>query len=360
MKPKITYQILLASTFFAICSMVLLFIFSEDIIHHQNNFIRRFPNQVTKAHQIDLRFNSYYLAGTTGNKIYLGNYTAPLLITVIDTALKTKKEFNANLSNINYPFQSVQVRVVPPNFYVVDGTVPIIFKGKIKDWKASVKWHGSVLFSRFELIDSLTIACRSIKNPSGESVLGTLYFGNPAVFNLNYKLLQKQIDGIFDVDGTLQYDPQLKRLVYVYLYRNQFIVADKRLNLDYRGKTIDTVHRAQIEVAYLANTQEKKLAAPPLIVNKISAVYKNLLFVNSGLPGRYEDDKMWKEASIIDVYDLNDKSYISSFYIYDISNKKLKSFFVRDNHLYGFVGQYLVDYKFTKLITDNYSLNKTL
>lgn len=339
---------------FSIGSISLLFIVSEDIIHHRNNFVRRFPGNAVKFNDIDLKFSSYYFAGASAGKIYLGNHTAPLLVTELDTALLKRKEFKIHPNRTNFLFQSVQVRILPPNFYLIDGTVPVIYKGNINNWEAQVKWNGSTTFSHYQLMDSLTLAFRSNSNINGESILGSLHFGNPPKTSLNSKLLQKQIDGIFDVDGTMHYDKDIQKLVYIYLYRNEFIVADKALDLDHRGKTIDTISKAQIKVATVASRQEMKFSAPPVIVNKSTAVCKNLLFVNSALLGKYEPAEMWKDASVIDIYDLNTNSYQGSFYIYHIKNKKLENFFILGNDFYGFIGPYLVHYKLSKKLTNSY------
>lgn len=353
-KPAALASAFSLTSFFSIGIVALLFMLSEDIMHHRNNFVRRFPADATKFNEIDLKFSSYYFAGSTKDKIYLGNYTAPLLVTELDTVLQKRKEFKIHPNRTDFLFQSVQVRILSPYFYLIDGSVPVIFKGNIKDWNGYVKWNGATTFSHYQLIDSLTLAFRSNNTINSENILGTLHFGKEPKAHFNPNLLQKQIDGIFDVDGFLHYDKDLQKLVYIYLYRNQFIVADKMLNLGYRGKTIDTISKAQIKVVNVASRQERKLAAPPLIVNKTSAVCKNLLFVNSALLGKYEPEEMWKGASIIDIYNLNSNSYQGSFYIYNIKNEKLKNFFVRDNNFYGFIGQHLVHYKLSKRLTNSY------
>ncbi|MCL6461300.1 MAG: hypothetical protein I4O51_05455 [Flavobacterium micromati] len=268
--------------------------------------------------------------------------------------MKKKTEFTIQPNRIDFPFQSVQVRILSPNFYLIDGSVPVIFKGKINNWKAYVKWEGNMTFSHYQIMDSLSVAIRSNNNLSGESVLGVLQFENTSKPYFNPRLLQKQIDGIFDVDGSLHFDKNIQKLVYVYLYRNQFIVADQRLNLDYRGKTIDTISKAQIKVATVKSRNEIKLATPPLIVNKTSAVCKNLLFVNSALLGKYEPKEMWNQASVIDIYNLNSNSYQGSFYIYNIKNNKLKNFFILGDNFYGFVGQHLVHYKLSEILVKAY------
>ncbi|WP_281638286.1 DoxX family protein [Flavobacterium marginilacus] len=357
-QSKAIYLSLLATAIASAGIVFLFFYLSEDIIHHRNNFVRRFPSDAIKVNQIDLKFNSYYFAGYSKNRIYLGNSTAPLLVTTLDTLLHKSQEFRIHPNRTNFAFQSVQVRVLPPNFYLIDGSVPVIFKGKIKDWNGYVKWNGATTFSHYQLIDSLTLAFRTSNTFNGEITLGSLFFGRASKATFNSKLLQKQIDGIFDVDGMLHFDNDLKKMVYVYLYRNQFVVADRSLNLNYRGKTIDTVSKAQIKIAEISKRNERKLAAPPLIVNKASAVCKNLLFVNSALLGKYEPSEMWNQASIIDIYNLNTNSYEGSFYIYHIDNEKMRRFFVLDNNFYGFIGRYLVCYKLNKGITNSYFKSK--
>ncbi|MFV5687823.1 MauE/DoxX family redox-associated membrane protein [Flavobacterium sp. ZT3R25] len=199
-KPAALASIFSLSTFFSVGIVAVLFILSEDIMHHRNNFVRRFAGNATKVNEIDLKFSSYYFAGIANDKIYLGNYTQPLLVTTLDTLLHKREKFKIHPSRTDFPFQSVQVRVLPPNFYLIDGPVPIIFKGNIKDCNGSVKWNGSTTFSHYQLIDSLTLAIRSNDNLKGESQLGSLYFGNKSKARFNENLLQKQIDGIFDVD----------------------------------------------------------------------------------------------------------------------------------------------------------------
>ncbi|UPT69973.1 MAG: hypothetical protein M0D53_12635 [Flavobacterium sp. JAD_PAG50586_2] len=166
----------------------------------------------------------------------------------------------------------------------------------------------------------------------------------------NPALLQKQIDGRFDTDGVLSYDGYTNQLVYIYYYRNQYIVADSKLNLIHRGNTIDTTTRAKIKVAFIKDRNEKKFSAPPMTVNKNAYAYKGLLFVNSALMGRYESEKMWKQASIVDVYDYKNRRYIVSFYVYNIDGERLADFAVQGNNFYGIVGTHLVSYKMSNLV----------
>lgn len=333
--------------------VIVLFILSEDIMQHRNNFVRRFPDQVFKMGTTDLGFNSYYFAGTAKSKIYLGNYTAPLLLTEVDSLLKTKSEIVVGIDNLKLPFRSLELRVQSEYFYVVDGTVPCVFRGATGRWKATTLAVLTKPFSLPVIIDTVSVAYRT-HTSNAESILGYTTFGTKGFTYQNPKLLQKQIDGLFDSDGTLLYDSGTKKIIYLYRYRNQFIVADSKLKLLYRGKTIDTISKAQIHVAYNKARNEKKLSAPPLTVNRSGSVYKGLLFVHSGLIGKFEDAKMWRQTSVVDVYDIKTNTYMESFYVYDIGGKKMRRFYVNDSDFYALIGTHLVRYSLSTAIKQRF------
>lgn len=345
-KFVIGYLSILATS--AIGLVVALFLMSEDIIQHRNNFIRRLPAQFSKQYEIDLGYNSYYFAGLTNGKIYLGNTTAPLLLTEIDTSLKNKKELVVKLNNLNLPFRSLQLQVHAKNFYASDGTVPAVFHGKTGLWYATQIPQVKSKFSNPVFTDSTSFAFRKHK-ANAENVLARFDEKQNKTIT-NPTILQKQVDGIFDTDGILNYDPNSNLLVYLYYYRNQYIVCDSKLNIIHRGNTIDTISKAQIKVAFNKDRNEKKLSAPPLTVNKNAYLHRGLLFVNSSLMGKFEDEKMWRQASLIDIYDIKNRSYIVSFYVYNIEGKRLSRFAVEGNTFYGIVGRHLVSYKMSYLV----------
>lgn len=354
-KTKFVYGFLIILFTTGIAIIAALFVLSEDIIQHRNNFVRRLPEQFSKEHDIDLGFNSYYFAGADNGKLYLGNVTAPLLLTETDTTLKSKKEKVIKLSTVNFPFRSVNIQVYSKYFFASDATVPVIFRGKTEHWYAEQITGINYDFSNPVFTDSVSVAFRTHKK-NLESVLGAAKFNLSNVIT-NPALLQKQIDGRFDTDGILNYDQYTKQLVYIYYYRNQYIVADSGLNLIHRGNTIDTTSKAKIKVAFIKDRNLKKFSAPPMTVNKNAYAYKGLLFVNSALMGKYESEKMWKQASIVDVYDYTNLTYVVSFYIYNIDGERLTDFAVQGNNFYGIVGSHLVSYKMSHLVLKRYSKN---
>ncbi|MNS50998.1 hypothetical protein D3C72_836610 [compost metagenome] len=328
-----------------------LFLFSEDIMEKENPFIRRFPQATAaKVGSIDIRNTSYYVAGTDKNTIYLANRLAPLQILEIDSDLKKKTNHIIQLDRENFEFRAVEVRISPPYFYVYDGTVPVIFKGMISDWKAKVVSEKKFYFSEIIFINEKQLAFRTQKPPTGENILGIANSNDSLPIKYNPLVLQKQKEGIFDTDGTLQYSTTLRKFIYTYYYRNQYIITDENLVVEHRGNTIDTTTRAKLKVVKLKQSGDTKLAAPPYMVNRHTTVRGNLLFVNSLLRGKYEGNDVWKHATVVDVYDISKQTYVLSFYVYDEEGFRMKNFFAGDSAMYIISGHYLLKYGYGKRI----------
>ncbi|WP_433780476.1 MauE/DoxX family redox-associated membrane protein [Flavobacterium anhuiense] len=342
----------------SVCSIslvVILFLLSENIVHYHNKLTRRFPHSpIRQTAILDLKVNSFYFAGVDGNTVYLGNITAPLMVTTLNRNLVQTKVKMIDLNRKDLPFRGVRVTVQNPYFFVADGTVPCIFRGKTSDWKAELVLQKGEYFGSVLPIDSSALAVATYSKTNGDKILGLIELGKKERTVLNPDMLQKQFDGVFDTDGHLLYSAGMQKIIYLYAYRNQFTIADRELNIKERGSTIDTIKHAKLSVSKDAKHMQRQLSKPPLFVNKSSAVCKNLLFVNSAVPGRFEDDRMWKRTSIIDVYDLNQKSYLLSFTINNLGDKKLKSFMVYDDQLYALIGNHIIAYKIDVQITSKY------
>jgi uncharacterized membrane protein YphA (DoxX/SURF4 family) len=350
------YFIITFAAIVSILAVVILYLLSEDIIHNRNTFIRRFDAHAqVEYNKYDLGLNSYYFAGVDHDTIYLGNVTTPLFLTRIDTAFKSRNRTKIELDQPDLAFHDIHIKVSPPYFFVTDGTVPAIFLGKVKDWKAFNQKGEVPFFTLADPIDSTNIAMRLTSLIKKQNTLAVYSLSKGKLVSQNTTILEKQIDGIFDTDGMLISNDRLKRVHYIYYYRNQFLTANIKMQQINKGKTIDTVSKAEIKVAELS-AGERQMSKPPLIINKASAVYGNLLFIKSKRIGRFEDEKMLKDTSILDVYNLNDGSYISSMYLYHINGMEMTSFKVVENKIYAISGRYLSVIKLPEKIADTYSV----
>ncbi|GAA3619574.1 hypothetical protein GCM10022397_01710 [Flavivirga jejuensis] len=316
-------------------------------------------NAPEKIHELNLGYNRFYIAGAAEGKVYLSNSKAPLYLLAVDTALQNKQEIRLTTDRDSFLLRSPQVQVTPPYFFLMDGTVPYIFRGSTKDWKGHSMLKTPLYFNYAQAMDSVTLAVRAFSNKTEEFTLGSITLSDSASITLSHKLLQKQVDGIFDVDGTLQYNQQQRQLIYTYRYRNQYIVANDNLQLQLLGKTIDTISQAQIQVGTISSKNQKKMAIPPLSVNKFCATYANYLFVNSKILGRTESLFLWEKSSIIDVYHIAENRYMFSFYVADIGEKKLRSFKVLNNKFIGLIGNHIVIYQLDKRLKEALPISTT-
>jgi len=343
---KSSFRIIIASVLLSSAVMILLFSSSEDIMHNENPFIRRYPKHpIILDKSLDLQFNSFYFAGYSKDRIYLGNVSNPLHILSFNATLGDRRDNRIGFLRKDIPFRMIRISIKDSRFYIMDGSVPCIFRGNVSDWKINRELTGSPKFTLAVPLDSSNIAFRFHKGKNASHVLGVFQYGDPSKIIYNDKLLRKQVDGIFDTDGILMGSEKDQKLVYLYYYRNQFVTADKNGNFVNEGHTIDTISTAQINVAHLKGRNERKMASPPLVVNDLAVVCGNLLFVKSKIHGRFEKEELWEQAAIIDVYNFEKNSYLMSFAIYEIGNKKLQSFYVTPTHVYAIIGNELVVYE---------------
>ncbi|WP_435522759.1 hypothetical protein [Chryseobacterium indoltheticum] len=187
--------------------------------------------------------------------------------------------------------------------------------------------------------------------------LGLLSTGFYPSAVLKPNLLEKINDGIFDTDGKLLFDDTAQKLVYVYNYRNQFVVADQHLDHNHTFQTIDNLQIPKIEVTQLSNGS-KKMKNPSTTVNKNAFVYKGVLFIESPRMGKSEDKKLWKKSFSIDTYAINEQKYLGSFYLPKISDSPITGLMVSNNTLFTIIGNELIRYRLAQNITQHFIQGK--
>ena len=323
-----------------------LYILSNELNHKRNDFVRLFPPHLSDpVGYLDIEYNSYYIAGTASNHIYLGNSTAPLHLLVVDTSLTDTVHVNLKIDNPeDFKFKAIRVKVDSPYFYITDGIVPAIFKGTVNTWEATRNIRKPAYFTDAIPVTNSSFVLKTVSE-SHENIIakqGT----KPPYLKFANSVLEKQVDGLFCTDGMLHFAPSLDYLVYLYHYRNEFICMDTSLNVLYKGNTIDTVSRAQIKVAKIESKNEVTLAAPPLMVNKQSSVFNEWLFVNSNMLSKNENVEVFSAVPVIDVYNLKDGKYQFSFYLFGTNKEgaKMHGFKVFNNMIVALFGKNLITY----------------
>jgi len=310
--------------------VISLYLVSGINMKQGNDFKRLLPpHPVTKTESFDLLYNSFYFSGYDNNKVYLGNVTAPLYLIELDLKTMDTLHWKVHVENMDTLRlrNNTRVGIYPPYFYIMDGSTPQLYKGNVGEWIARQSTNDSIFFSKAVPMSPKSLAIRTVSSKTGEYILGKLYGVKPRLY-LNSKLLEKQVDGIFCTDGMLHYNRDLNKLLYLYHYRNQFMVMDTTMTHYEYGHTIDTNSRAKIQATGINKGKSVTMSAPPLMVNRLSTTFGNLLFVNSALMAGNETRASFEKAAVVDVYHLQKKTYEFSFYIDHINGSRLTDLIV--------------------------------
>ncbi len=350
--------ILLLCSCFLIATVVVVTLYAANykIVHERGGFLREYEKKfVRKTAEMEIGFSSWYFAGATADSIYFGNVTAPFHILMVDKALSGSQRVKIRLKDLENAsvYQSARVSVDLPYFYLADGYQPALYRGRIGEWIAEpFDWDTRVYFQKFVPITPTSFAIRSNSVRSRENILGKVQVDSPRV-KLNDKLLQKQVDGIFCTDGLLMHNKDINKLVYSYYYRNEFLVCDTNLNLEYRGHSLDTFTKAQLKIGHINSDQIDKLLEKRTINSK-SATYSNYLFLKSNVLAKNDKDVALRHAALIDVYNLLTKRYAFSFsipnYRYSTDNVPMREFLVTDSALYALYEKQLVKFDLRKAV----------
>lgn len=170
-----TAVLLGASNILSCLMIVLLFFSSEHIIKRDNNFTRRFLQYpVVEDKSLPLDNDHYYFAGEDSDHLYLGSNQYPQILTAISKDLETKSTIKITPDNLNYPFKSIKIIVQSPYYYFTDGTVPIIFRGKLGNPNAKQISYEDAFFSQIVVRDSSNFILRTFDRTTKDLTLASL------------------------------------------------------------------------------------------------------------------------------------------------------------------------------------------
>lgn len=323
--------------------MILLYtIYSNNLKKNSYNFERKLVYAVKAIFTQDIHFNTYYFAGNSANHLYLGNRAKPLTLLRLDNSLKNPDSIAINLSSVAYDSIGIgKILIDSPDLYVVNGMRHSVFRGNTANWELSRSGAKPPFFQDFVPLSSSSYIYRYVNKDKNNSIKKE-NLGEKPINNDN--LLKKQVDGLFCTDGFLEYNAFLKQLVYVYLYRNEVLVADTNLRLVRTLNTIDPIAKAQFKVSKINSSNSMVVTSPILLVNGNASSWKQYLFVHSKLMGKHEDDQLFKNSVVIDVYDLTKSKYLYSFYLPKHNGLPITQLKVIGNSIYTISGHFITCY----------------
>lgn len=346
---KISTKIVLmtACAMLSCIAMAAIFRTSQYKSRHMNSLTRIFPPGLAEqAVTAELKFNSYYFAGSEEGLVYLGNSTAPLLVTVLDSTLSVRSTHHIKLNSQARGMHAPKIKIDPPYFYIYEGSVPYIYKGLISDWKAYLKIDSGNTFSQLQPVGPSQAVARFTDAKATKNILGLVNLETKSI-DLKPGLLSEE--NLFSTDGILLFDKSENKIAYIHYYTNRILITDANLGTALIAKTIDTTEAPELKIAALKN--ERTFSEMPVLANRLAHFDSGWIYVNSQIIGQHESKQRWKDSSIIDVYDSNTKGYLASFYIDDIDGRKARSFWVDGNSAYVLGGSKIIRYRLRKFLT---------
>lgn len=323
---------LFVGTLIGILPVIVLYVHSNDFHRSKNSFYRIFPAHfILTTNILEKRPINDYIIGNSTNNIYISNYHHPFELFIANMNLHDTCSIRFALPDYqNYDPSQIQVSVDSPNVFIIDKLRSTIFRLEI-DHPNLIKALDTLKFSSSaaSIVSSKSIILRTYQENIQSNILTKVTFNFRRLLN-SANVLQKQVDGFFCTDGSMQIDHQSNRLVYMYFYRNQFICLDTNLQVIYRSKTLDTNSQSKIEVRTVH--EQNILASPPVFVNKFICLSGKTILICSALRADNEDQEAFKNNSVIDVFDSKDGRYRFSFYLPKIHNNKISSFILRESN----------------------------
>ncbi|WP_268225119.1 hypothetical protein [Sinomicrobium oceani] len=334
-----------------ICCILLvagLFAWSQKDAIRDHGFERTLVNnKISYINTVPLKQEAYYFAGHDKDSIYMGNYKNPtkLLKIVLPQMDTTYIDILLAPEDSIQPYKTYTVNVQPPYFYFMEGTTPILKRGKLNHWEPKRFMYDNTYFIAALPIGEKRAALKSVSRKTQEYALGLEKNTDPKI-ELKYDILEKQIDGIFCTDGQMLFSEALSKLIYIYYYRNQFMVMNQDVELLYRGTTIDTISKVKIKTATNQEGNVRKLASPQFLVNKRTAIHNQYIYIYATGMAKNDELNDFKNSSTIDVYDLQKKgTYSYSFRVPDFKHSKISDFLVIKNYVLTYQGNHVIVYR---------------
>ncbi len=331
----------------SVLGVVFFYLFSDKINDKKNGFIRLFPpHMVEYQKKLDIKYNSYYITGATSENVYLGNYVYPIQLLKINYSSMDSMYLNLAMHvNGKIAWRALTIKIDSPILFIYDYITPVLLQGDLTTLQVYPLKIKDKELNRCLPVTSTTFINTVYDKNHEQNILEKLVIGDQSVYSVppTYRL-ERQGDGTFSTDGILNYSMSKGLLIYVYYYHNRFDCLDTNLALIYKSSTIDTISKAKIKLATIKSEGLITEAAPPLVVNKLTCVNEDELFINSSLLANNEDRRLFDHASVIDVYNLNGGNYKYSFYLPDFEKHKISGFQVVNKTLIAIYDHYILTY----------------
>lgn len=333
----------------AVMLMTILYAIADKDSRYRNNFTRSIISDIIEQQNILDTKGDYYIAGITKDQIFLGNRKDSLDLLITDINLNHAKHIRLTIQNEpTIHLRETYIEIDSPFFYIKDGGAPGIFQGRMGYWTAQRILAHTPYFTQAVRTAEKSFTIQSIGNKTGNKVTQNALSSVSGTSGIksNVDIFGEDTDFLTS-SGLLRYSRKLNKLVYIYFYKNEYLLMDTSLNLAHKYKVIDPTAQANLKPIEIKEGRFS-LASPKSFINNTAQVYEQWLLINSTSKASNETTEAFDNASIIDVYDLETGQYTYSFYIPDYDGIKLENFKAVNHQLIGTFKNHVISYSLNK------------
>lgn len=276
------------------------------------------------------------VAGFVGDSVYFKMLDADKIY-VANKQLTGVAQRQLNYPNTRAANSMHEMQVDAGGVYIWAGNVPAVYHGSVVTAALQEYKTGATIFTRgVKLNDDVYVLRGYDRSVKMDQLFYKVNVKTGEVVKEQGLSPYKGDLGI-STDGMLHYDGKNNCIVYVNYYTNAITVADTLLRLVYSKSTIDPTATSDIEVGVTKNANgapdEYSNKTPKRIINKYSCVSDGRLYVYSTSSAQNEDKEVFAGNAAVDVYNIKDGSYLSSFYIPNSGGERVAGFKVDGNNL---------------------------
>jgi len=312
--------------------------------HRFRGFDRTFieKEMLSPESEISLGTTGYYIAGIVGQRIYLAHHGRINHILVVDAITSDTSHIKIEIPPIAYHW--LTLNVLGETFYLMDGTGRKVYRGNVGDWHANLYLDGTWFASALPLNDGQMVLFSMREQ---QNVLAKKHRDETGSRLFPGLLIPQGGEGRFSTDGKILYNPENEHIIFLYNYRNEYLVMDTAINLIHQGHTIDTISQVQLKIGKVGD-EERYVLQDFLLVNAGAAVSGEYLYVRSRILAANENARLFNRRSVLDVYHYTTGRYVSSFYLPGGQKENLREFRILNNEMVvALQGKKLYTYKLT-------------
>jgi hypothetical protein len=332
----------------AVATLINVFLYktSFTINNDKNGFTRLFASAPLKElYSGDVDRDIYKIAGITQSRIFLATLHPGDYI-VIDPL--SRDRIRSSFGGVHFPYYHTQYQIFIDSPIVTIGTGNFrkIYFGNLLTKKISDSIAIPYTFFRTCIISPHSMGLRVLDTLSTHKLLFIKIKTDPIEQLITKDLSRNKEESGFAGDGLLKYDPTTRQLVYCHFYQSQILLLDTNFNLSYRLHTIDTFNRSfttgdQIKKG---KTTKYTTTSPRYVISSNMAVADGIAYIESKIKSDNEVLSDFRQNSVIDLYNLKSKQYLSSFYIPKRKKEQVIDFAVAYGKLYVLYNDRIVLY----------------